>query len=126
MMNRADYAFPFRVDASSHQAAQSPYATHVDEMIRQILLTAPGERADLPEFGCGVRQLLFAPNSDALLVTTQILVQRSLTTWLADQITVQNVSVTPGPGGDYSQIAIEIGYVLVETQSLQQTLVIVN
>ncbi len=125
-MNRTDYAFPFRIDPSCGQAAQSPYATHVDEMIRQILLTAPGERADLPEFGCGLRQLLFAPNSDALQATTQLIVQRSLTLWLGNQITVQSVTVTPGPGGDYSQIDVEVGYVLLETQSLQQTLVVVN
>src|SRR5580704_8207996 len=103
-MPRTDYAFPFRIDPASGQAASAPYATHVDQMIRQILLTTPGERADLPEFGCGLRQLLFAPDSDALQTTTQLMVQRSLTQWLGSQITVQTVTVGPGPGGDYSQI----------------------
>lgn len=125
-ITRTDYAFPFRIDPSSGQAAQSPYATHVDEMIRQILLTAPGERADLPEFGCGLRQLLFAPNSDALQATTQLVVQRSLTQWLSNQINVLNVTVGPGPGGDYSQIDVLVEYVLLETQSLAQTQVIVT
>jgi uncharacterized protein len=125
-MNRTEYAFPFRVDPVSGQAAQSPYAVHVDEMIRQILLTAPGERADLPEFGCGLRHLLFAPNSDALQATTQLMVQRSLTQWLAGQIKLQSVTVTPGPGGDYSQILVQVAYVLLETQSLQQTQVLVS
>ena len=104
-MARTDYAFPFRIDPVSGQAAQAPYAAHVDQMIRQMLLTTPGERADLPEFGCGLRQLLFAPNSDALQATTQLLVQHSLNRWLGDQIKVQTVTVAPGPGGDYSQIA---------------------
>jgi phage baseplate assembly protein W len=125
-MNRTDYPFPFRIDPVSGQAAQSPYAKHVDEMIRQILLTAPGERADLPEFGCGLRQLLFAPNSDALLATTQLMVQQSLNRWLGTQITLQNVAVTPGPGGDYSQILVQVEYVLRETQSQQQTQIVVS
>lgn len=124
-MNRTDYAFPFRIDPVSGQGAQSPYARHVDEMIRQVLLTMPGERADLPEFGCGLRQLLFAPNSDALQATTQLLVQQSLNRWLANQITLRNVTVTPGPGGDYSQILVQVEYVLLETQSQQQTQVLV-
>lgn len=51
-MARTDYAFPFRIDPVSGQALQTPYAAHVDQMIRQVLLTAPGERADLPQFGC--------------------------------------------------------------------------
>lgn len=125
-MTRTDFAFPFRIDPVTGQAAQAPYAVHVDQMIRQVLLTTPGERADLPEFGCGLRQLLFAPNSDALQATTQLLVQRSLTQWLGNQITLKTVRVTPGPGGDYSQILVQIAYVLVETQSLQQTQVVVT
>ena len=125
-MARTDYSFPFSIDPVSGQGAQSPYATHVDQMIRQVLLTSPGERIDLPEFGCGLRQLLFAPNSDALQSTTQILVQRSLNQWLGNQISLQSVSVTPGPGGDYSQILVQVAYVLLETQSLQKTQVLVS
>jgi uncharacterized protein len=125
-MNRTDYAFPFRIDQASSQGAQSPYARHVDEMIRQVLLTTPGERADLPEFGCGLRQLLFAPNSDALQATTQILVQRSLNHWLAGQIKLLKVTVTAGPGGDYSQLLVQVAYTLIETQTNQQTQVVVS
>jgi len=125
-MSRTDYAYPFVIDPVSGQAGQAPYATHVDQMIRQILLTTPGERADLPQFGCGLRQLLFAPNSDALQATTQLLIQRSLNLWLGNQITLQGVTVGPGPGGDYSQIVVQIAYVLLETQTVQQTQVLVS
>jgi phage baseplate assembly protein W len=125
-MNRTDYAVPFAIDPGSNQAARAAYAAHVDQMVRQILLTTPGERADLPEFGCGLRHLLFAPNSDGLEATTKILIQRSLTQWLGNQITLQNVTVGPGPGDDYSQISVLIEYVLTETQSLQQTQIVVS
>ena len=125
-MPRRDYAYPFRIDPVSGQAQQAPYATHVDQMIRQVLLTAPGERADLPQFGCGLRQLLFAPDSDALQATAQLTVQRALNQWLADQIQVINVAVSPGPGGDYSQILIQIQYLLIETQAQQLTMIQVN
>jgi len=125
-MARSDYAFPFRINPASGQAAQSPYATHVDEMIRQILLTSPGERADLPEFGCGIRQLLFAPNSDALQASTRLLVQQSLTQWLGNQIQVIAVIVGSGPGDDESQIVVQIQYTLLETQSTQLTEIVVS
>src|ERR1700757_1947788 len=105
-MRRTDYSYPFVIDPLSGQASQAPYATHVDQMIRQILLTTPGERADLPEFGCGLRRLLFAPNPAGLEATTQILIQRSLKQWLSEQITLQSVTVGPGPDADYSQIAV--------------------
>lgn len=120
-MARSDYAFPFRIDPASGQAAQVGYADHVEQMIIQVLLTTPGERADLPNFGCGLRQLLFAPNIDALQATTSILVQQSLATWLADQVQVKKVTVSSGPDGDQSQLLVEIDYVVIETQSLQTT-----
>ncbi len=125
-MNRHDYAYPFRIDPASGQAAQTSYATHVDQMIRQILLTAPGERADLPEFGCGLRQLVFAPHSDALDATTKILVQKALNRWLSDQIVVQQVTVgAPVPGVE-EQMQVQIEYTLIETQSKQQVVILVS
>jgi len=69
-MQRHDYSFPFRIDPASGQAAQTSYQAHVDQMIRQVLLTNRGERIDLPEFGCGLRQLLFAPDQDASSTVT--------------------------------------------------------
>jgi phage baseplate assembly protein W len=115
-MARHDFAFPFRIDPASGQAARTGYETHVEQMIRQVLLTGPGERADVPDFGCGLRQLIFAPNSDALAATTQILVLQSLNRWLGNQIQVQNVSVTR-PDTDPAQLLIEIDYTLIETQA---------
>ena len=114
---------PFR-SASTRSPARprrSPYATHVDQMIRQVLLTTPGERADLPEFGCGLRQLLFAPNTDALQATTQLIVQQSLNQWLGDQIKVQTVTRTPRPRRRLLADRRQIAYMLMETQSQQQT-----
>jgi phage baseplate assembly protein W len=125
-MDRHDYAYPFRIDPASGQAAQTNYATHVDQMIRQILLTAPGERADLPQFGCGLRQLIFAPHSDALDATTKILVQQALSEWLSDQVTVQNVTVGPPAPGQEQTLLVEIDYILVETQTQKQIAILVS
>lgn len=125
-MIRHDYAYPFRIDSASGQAAQTDYATHVDQMIRQILQTAPGERADLPEFGCGLKQLMFAPHSTALDATTTILVQQALNRWLADQITVQKVTVNAPAPGEEEQIVVEIYYTLIETQTQKQLAIIVS
>ena len=125
-MVRHDYAYPFRIDPASGQASQTNYATHVDQMIRQVLLTAPGERADLPEFGCGLRQLVFAPHSTALDATTKILVQEALGRWLSDQITVQKVTVQAPAAGEEEQLEVEIDYLLIETQSQQQITILVS
>lgn len=95
-------------------------------MIRQVLLTAPGERVDLPQFGCGLRQLLFAPNSDALQSTARLTVQRALNQWLGDQVQVTNVKVGSGDGDDFSRIVVTVEYLLIETQSKQLTMIQVS
>jgi len=119
---RHDYAFPFRIDASSGQAAQTSYPAHVDEMIRQILLTAPGERVNLPDFGCGLRRQLFAPHNPALDSTTEILVRQALDRWLGAQIEVRAVRVAPpDETGDEARLELEIDYVLIDTLEPRQT-----
>lgn len=123
-MIRHDFAHPFAIDAGSGQAARSSYQDHVDQMIRQVLLTDPGERVCLPTFGAGLRRLLFAPLSAQLQSTTQMVVTQALTTWLGNQITVQKVTVeTPvsDPGLADGTVLITISYVLIETQTVRQT-----
>jgi phage baseplate assembly protein W len=121
---RSDFAFPFRIDAASGQAARSSYQDHVDQMIRQILLTDPGERVCQPDFGAGLRRLLFAPINAQLQATATMMITSALTTWLGDQITVSSVTVdTPAntPGVPDGTILITIAYVLIETQSPRET-----
>ncbi len=121
-MGRADYDYPFRIDAGSGQAGQTGYPTHVDQMLRQLLLTSPGERTCLPEFGCGLRQLLFAPQSDALAASAAIMVRESIERWLSDQVQLVDVSVTAGAGSDPTlgldegTLLVTVSYVLIDTQ----------
>jgi uncharacterized protein len=86
--------FPFGVDTGAGRLAQEPdYAQHVEQMIRQLLLTAPGERINRPDFGCGLRRMVFAPNSDAAAQLLRVMVQQSLQRWLDSVITVDTVEV---------------------------------
>jgi hypothetical protein len=130
-MIRRDIRYPFAIDAASGQAAQTDYASHVDQMIRQVLLTNPGERVCMPTFGAGLRRLLFSPMNSSLGATTKLIVTQALNQWLANQITVKDVKVqtansstggtVPGPPLPDGAIAIQVTYVLIETQAVTQT-----
>ncbi len=91
---------------------------HLRDLILQILFTIPGERVNLPEFGVGVQRLLFAPNSDALRASTQMLITTGLRRWLGDRIDVTQVTVTSEPGEEQT-VTIEIFYTLLVTQERQ-------
>jgi uncharacterized protein len=115
MAERTEYAFPFRIDQASRLTQRADYATHVAQMVQQVLLTTPGERADLPEFGCGLRALVFAGNSDLLSATVQMLVHESLTRWLSGHLTVRMVDVTSMD----SEIRVRVEYTLLATRASQ-------
>lgn len=118
---RHDYAFPFRIDPGSRQAQRTSYEAHVEQMVIQLLLTSPGERADLPEFGCGLRALIFAPNSDALSATAKMLVMQSLARWLSEHLVVQKVEVPPPEiTPEDNEIVVRVTYMLRATRSLDQ------
>lgn len=85
-------AFPFRLDSRGRSAEHDP-DDHIRDLIRQVLFTSPGERVNRPEFGCGLKQLVFMPNSDALATATQQLVHGALLRWLDELIVVERVDV---------------------------------
>jgi phage baseplate assembly protein W len=70
------------------------------EKIRQsvwiLLSTAPGERLMLPDFGCGIHDLVFEPNTAALRGTVQVKVQEALQRW-EPRIDVLDVQVDSPP-----------------------------
>ncbi|MCQ4212463.1 GPW/gp25 family protein [Streptomyces longispororuber] len=85
---RSDIAFPFRVDRRG-RTAHADHAEHVRDLIEQLLFTSPGERVMRPDFGCGLLDLVFSPNSPELTSTLELSVQASLQRWLGDLIDVE-------------------------------------
>jgi phage baseplate assembly protein W len=85
--------FPFHFDRLGHSAATGD-DDHVRDMIEQFLFTNPGERVNRPDFGSGLLQMVFAPNSPELAAAVQFTVQAGLQRWLGDVIEVQALDVT--------------------------------
>jgi phage baseplate assembly protein W len=68
------------------------YPAHVEQLIKQVLFTSPGERINRPDFGCGLKRLVFAPNSDVSASLVQVTVFESLKKWLDPLISVSDVT----------------------------------
>jgi uncharacterized protein len=86
-------AFPFRIDGRG-RTAEANNIDHINEMIEQFLFTNPGERVNRPDYGSGLLQLVFAPNSPELAATLQFTTQAGLQRWLGDVIDVQTLRVS--------------------------------
>lgn len=102
--------FPFTLDEQGRSAA-TPGDDHIRDMIALVLFTAPGERVNRPEFGCGVKQLVFAPLSDALAAATEQLIHGALIRWLDPVISLEKVETMAAE----STLEIRISYVRRET-----------
>src|SRR4249920_1536776 len=79
--------FPLAIDGQLGRLAQErDYDAYIKQLILQVLFTAEGERINRPDFGAGVKRLVFAPNSIATASLAQTLIFQALTTWLSTLI----------------------------------------
>lgn len=102
-----DIDFPYHYD-SRGRTALAAADDHVREMIEQLIFTNAGERVNRPDFGSGLMQLAFAPNSPELAATVQFTLQASLQRWLGDVIEVRALNVSAAD----STLTIDISYLV--------------
>jgi phage baseplate assembly protein W len=101
--------YPFSIDRVRGEVSQErSYEAHVEQVIRQVLLTSPGERIDRPDFGCGVKRLVFAPGGDVAATLAQTVIYQALTKWLSSVISVHEVTVR----AEDARLDIRIGYAI--------------
>jgi hypothetical protein len=89
------FRFPLGIDTNLGRfAEENEYARHIEQLIMQVLLTNPGERINRPDFGCGLKRMIFSPNSDVTANLTQITIIQALDKWLGSLIKINDVRVT--------------------------------
>jgi uncharacterized protein len=105
-------AFPFRIGTDGRTVAPVDMPAHVRDELLQLLLTAPGERLFLAEFGGGVRKLVFEPAGDVLAGITKARLTQAINRWLGHRVTLEDVKV------DHSdaRLEVEIHYRLSGTE----------
>ena len=101
--------YPIAIDGGlGRLAMQIDYAEHVEQLMKQLLFTNPGERVNRPEFGCGIRRMVFAPNSQESASLAQVTIYQALEKWLSSVIKVDEVEVT----AQDEKLGIKIKYLL--------------
>lgn len=108
-------AFPYAIDGRG-RTAQSQRDDWLHGLIEQLLFTVPGERVNRPDFGCGLMQLVFAPNSPELAVTVQALVQASLQQWLGHLLRIDEVAAS----SEDATLTVAVRYTVLQTQQAGQ------
>jgi len=106
--------YPFHIDGAGRTAVTGQ-DDHIREMIEQVLFTSPGERVNRPDFGCGILDMLFGPNSSELATATRFLVQGALQQWLGDLIQVESVNVESVE----STLRVTVSYIVKQNRQRQ-------
>lgn len=103
--------FPFHFSGMGRTATTGE-DDHIRDMIEQFLFTSPGERVNRPDFGSGLLEMVFEPNSPELASALQFTVQAGLQRWLGDLIEVRNLEVTSKDAA----LTVELSYQIRRTQ----------
>ena len=108
--------FPFHIDGRGRSAETSD-DDHIRDMIEQFIFTNAGERVNRPDFGSGLQQLIFAPNSPELASALQFTMQAGINRWLGDLIELRALDVQ----SDDLQLLINITYIVRSTSETRTT-----
>ncbi|GAB1260356.1 GPW/gp25 family protein [Aurantivibrio plasticivorans] len=108
-LNNSDFmTFPLSIGADGSK--NSNRREHVREQIEQVLFTHPGERWFRPEFGVGIRALVFEPNGNALWELTKKRLLASLSEALQGEVNPASLDVSVT--GDEEKLLVTIAYTL--------------
>lgn len=104
-------AFPLRFTAGTEQTPRLANRTeHIRGQIEQVLFTLAGERVFRPEFGAGLKALVFEPNAAPLWQIAQRRLAASLAEALAGEVDPRSLEVSVE--GQEGELHIRIGYTL--------------
>lgn len=110
-----EVGFPFKIN-SYGRIADPDYDLHVQQMIELLLFTAPGERVNRPEFGCGLLRILYGPDTQNMASAVQLLVKTSLQRWMSDVISVTKVDVEARDDG---ALKVSLTYMLLRDSEIR-------
>src|SRR5437763_14827493 len=110
--------FPFQFDSRGRTATTGD-DDHIRDMIEQLFFTNPGERVNRPDFGSGLLDLVFAPNSDELAAALQFSMQAAIQQWLGDVIEVETLEVR----SEDATLRVELQYVVRRTGEVRTAVV---
>jgi phage baseplate assembly protein W len=114
------WAFPPQIGPQG-RLALTHERSELEQAIKIILMTSPGQRVMRPNFGCRVHELVFAPSNNHTAAQARRYVEEALMMW-EPRIDVNNVNVRPDLQNGNGRLLIEIEYQVKATHD-QRSLV---
>jgi uncharacterized protein len=91
--NGRHLAFPFRIGSDGRAVQVATLEDHVRDELVQLILTNQAERLFLPEFGGGVRRLVFENIQDTTAAMVKATLTRAISRWLSHRVVLEELTV---------------------------------
>ena len=112
LQNGKHLSFPFRIGADGRMKTVETLDEHVRDELIQLLLTNPGERLFVPDFGGGVRRMVFENADETTAAVTKAVITQAVNRWLGHRVKLEELEVQVID----STIEVTIKYRLAGTQ----------
>jgi phage baseplate assembly protein W len=103
--------YPYQLDPRGGTGVTASSDDHIRQMLEELLLTRPGERVNRSDFGCGLGNLVFEPNSTRLAAALEVTVVANVGRWLGDLIALRSVDIE----SQEEKLLVNISYVVTAT-----------
>ena len=110
--NGLHLAFPFRIGNNGRAVQVATLEDHVRDELVQLILTNPAERLFLPEFGGGVRRLVFENIDETTGAMVKAVLTRSISRWIGHRVTLEDLTVII----ENETIAVDLKYRIAGTE----------
>lgn len=110
--NGKHLSFPFRVGQDGRLATVKSLEDHVRDELVQLILTNPGERPFLVDFGGGVRRLVFESADEATAAVTKATITHAINKWLGHRVVLEHLEAEVSD----STISVDVRYRLAGTE----------
>lgn len=108
------FQFPLAIDDGMGRLRTEPsHDAYIAQLIRQVVLTNPGERVHRPDFGGGLQSQVFALNSFAGAALAEVMVYQAIDRWLGSLISIEKIEATARD----ATLNVEIRYVIRQTRN---------
>ena len=112
MTNNKHLSFPFRIGSDGRTVQVPSLEAHIRDELIQLILTNIGERAFLPEFGGGVRRLVFENINETTAGVTKARLTQAISRWLGHRVTLEDLQVIV----ENTTLEVQIQYRIAGTQ----------
>jgi phage baseplate assembly protein W len=109
-------SYPFRIAPEGRTATVATLEEHVYGEVLQLLLTNPGERPFLPDFGGGVRRMVFEGAGQTTEAMAKALISLAISRWLDQRVTLQELTVTT----QNSSVIVDLVYRVAGIEDLRR------